>query len=109
MSLNNLIALKIVAIILSDNIILKLVVFCLLIYEIFKRKNIRVVKNKKDLIIGSSLIVLNTIINIDFSFVNFLFLVVMSSFVLSFKLEKFINYYLVLVSMKGCVYFCLSL
>lgn len=104
MKLNELMMLKLVSFILCDNIYLRLVILIIIFLEIFK------VKNKgniciKDIVMGTGIICLNRVININFIVVNFIVLTIISFLFNNSKIEKIISLYFWLFIIKGVVEF----
>ena len=101
--------LKMVSFILCENIYLRIIIFGVIIAELFRKKTKKEKKHLSDLIIGSSIIFLNNVLNIDFVIINFLFLGILSSILHSFKIQSFLSGYFCLIGVKGVLIFCVSI
>lgn len=100
-----------VAFLLVNNLFMKalLFMFTMVCFLRFKVRKEEVRKKLVDIIIGSVIIFLNCLIKIRFDYVNFIFLGVFSLVAYfkfsNFKLLSFYNLYLLLIFMKGVVFF----
>lgn len=109
MDFSEIIMLKIVAIILCDSIIIRIIIIGLVIFDfIQKQKKFQNIKFD-NLFIGALILILNSILNINLIITNFVVLGVASSILKFCKIEKFLTIYLLFVSFEGVWMFCSSL
>lgn len=109
MTFSEIIMLKIIAFILCDNIIMRIIIIGLLISSFIKKTKERQKIYIDDLFLGIIIFILNYILNINLIITNFVILGVISSILKFYKIEKFLTIYLFFVLFEGVWMFCLNL
>ena len=110
MNLNDLLMLKLLSFVLCNNTWMRLIVvitFC--IDLLFKNTKIKKSKKRGNVLVGNFIIILNELLNMNLILINFVFLGVLSSFLICLKKDSFISIYFLLVVIEGGVTFCLNL
>ena len=108
MSLSNELNFKLLALILCNNIYLRVTILLLLLVRIF-RKNETIKKSFNDWIIGCLIVVLNSIFVFDFMVINFIVLGFLSGYLNKMKCSAFLSLYLSFVLLEGVVVFWLKI
>lgn len=108
MSFSKEIMFKVLAIVLCNNMVLRLAILLFLLLRIFKKKE-RVNKSFWDWLIGGLVVVLNGLFCFDFMIINFAILGLLSGVSKNVKYESFITFYLFCLIIKGVFEFCLML
>lgn len=110
MNLNDLIMVKLLSFLLCDNVWMRVIILMFFVLDLLsKRKKIKKSKNKENILIGNLLIFLNEILNLNLILINFLFLGLMSSFLVFLKKDRLISIYFLLIVIEGGIFFCLNL
>ena len=109
MNFSEIIMLKILSFILCNNIIMRIIIVGLSLFEFTrypkKIQNIKI----NNLLIGTLILIFNSILNINLIITNFIILGIISSILKFYKIEKFLIMYLLFVSFEGVWMFWVSL
>ena len=108
MSLSNELTFKLLALILCNNIYLRLTILLLLLVEIFRKKE-TVKKSFSDWTIGCLIVVLNSLFVFDFMVISFIVLGFLSGYLNKVKYSSFLNLYLLFILLEGVVVFWLKI
>lgn len=108
MSFSKEIMFKVLAFVLCDNMLLRLVILFFLLLKIFKKKE-KVNKDFFDWLVGILIVALNGLFCVDFIIVNFVVLGFLSSVFKNVKCDYFLTFYLLCLVIKGVFEFCLML
>ena len=108
MSLSNELTFKLLALILCNNIYLRLTILLLLLVEIFRKKE-TVKKSFSDWAIGCLIVVLNSLFVFDFMVINFIVLGFLSGYLNKVKYSSFLSLYLLFILLEGVVVFWLKI
>ena len=108
MSFSNELTFKILALVLCDNIYLRVIILSFLLVRIFLRKE-KAYKSWCDYFIGVLIVTLNSIFTFDFMIINFIVLGLLSGYLSKVKYSSFLSLYLFCVLLEGVVVFCLKI